>query len=62
MVAYLDCNGTYFRIPQQNIGGSAISVAGEGNYINNAGFEQLIFEVQLNQFGQFNYCTYTYSK
>jgi len=62
MQAYVDCNGSYFRIPQQYLGSSALSVVGEGNYFNTNGFEQLQFEVQINEFGQANYCTYTYSK
>ena len=62
MKAYIDCEGTYFRIPQQTLGSSALSVVGEGNYFNTGGFEQLQFDVQLNEFGQANYCTYTFSK
>lgn len=62
MLAYIDCNGSYFRIPQQYLGSTALSVVGEGNYFNTGGFEQLQFEVQINEFGQANYCTYTYSK
>lgn len=62
MKAYIDCNGSYFRIPQQYLGSTALSVVGEGNYFNTSGFEQLQFEVQINEFGQANYCTYTYSK
>ena len=58
----LDCEGTYFRIPQQTLGSSALSVVGEGNYFNTGGFEQLQFDLQLNEFGQANYCTYTFSK
>ena len=30
MKAYVDCNGTYFRIPQQNLGSTALTVVGEG--------------------------------
>lgn len=62
MKAYVDCEGSYFRIPQQNLGGSALSVVGEGNYFNTGGFEQLQFQVQINNSGQANYCTYTFSK
>jgi hypothetical protein len=62
MKAYIDCNGTYFRIPQQNLGSTALTVVGEGNFFDTGGFVQLQFEVQLNQFGQANFCTYTYSK
>ena len=62
MKAYIACNGTYFQIPQPYLGSSALSVVGEGNYSNTGGFEQLYFEVQINEFGQANYCTYTYSK
>lgn len=62
MKAYIDCSGTYFRIPQQNLGGTALTVVGEGNYFNTGGFEQLQFEVQINNAGQADYCTYTFSK
>jgi hypothetical protein len=62
MKAYIDCEGSYFRIPDQNLGSNAFSVVGEGNYFNTGGFEQLQFEVQHNEFGQANYCTYTFSK
>lgn len=60
--AYVDCNGTYFRIPDQNLGSTAYTVAGEGSLINNNGYIQLQFDVQSNEYGQANYCSYTYSK
>lgn len=60
--AYVDCNGTYFRIPEQYLGGSAYSVVGEGDLVNFNGYIQLQFQVQLNEYGQANYCTYTYFK
>lgn len=52
----------YFRIPDQPLGSTANSVAGEGQYVETGGFTQLQFDVQLNQFGQADYCSYTYSK
>lgn len=71
VTAYVGCtenNATtgslniYFRIPDQALGGSASSVAGEGQYIETGGYAQLLFDVQLNEFGQADYCSYTYSK
>lgn len=52
----------YFRIPDQAMGGSASSIAGEGSLIETAGYTQLQFDVQLNEFGQANFCSYRYSK
>lgn len=60
--AYVDCNGTYFRIPDQNLGSTAYTVAGEGDLVNLNGYIQLQFRVQSNEYGQANYCTYTYSR
>lgn len=62
MLAYIDCTGDYFRIPRQQLGGSALEVEGEGNYFNSGGFVSLQFSIQLNQFGQVDRCDYFYSK
>ncbi len=70
VVAYIGCTesssngGTtiYFRIPDQNLGSSANSVAGEGSYIETGGYVQLSFDVQISEFGQSSYCSYIYSK
>lgn len=64
--AYLGCTNDdlsiYFRIPQQNLGSSAFTVVGEGYYYNNSGFQQLLFDLQITEFNQTNFCSYTYSK
>ncbi|MCB9255770.1 MAG: hypothetical protein H6579_01420 [Chitinophagales bacterium] len=60
--AYVACDGSYFQIPNQSLGSSAYTVVGEGYYINTSGFEQLQFDVQLNENGLANFCSYTYSK
>ena len=71
VTAYIGCTETnstttdlniYFRIPEQYLGSSANSIAGEGQYIETGGYSQLQFDVQLFEFGQANYCSYTYSK
>lgn len=62
MVAYIDCTGEYFRIPEQQLGGSALTVVGEGYYYETGGYVQLQFSVQINQFGQVDRCDYIYSR
>lgn len=62
MVAYIDCTGDYFRIPNQQLGGSALTVEGEGYYYNTGGFVQLQFSIQIFEFGQSDRCDYIYSK
>lgn len=60
--AYLSCDGVYFQIPDQNLGSSAFTVAGEGSYYDYGGYIQLQFDVQINEFGQANYCSYTFTR
>lgn len=69
VTAYIQCSQIvnnyteiYFQIPQQNVGSTAYTVAGEGNYTEAYGSPRLYFSVQLNEYGQANYCTYTYTK
>lgn len=67
--AYISCaanvNGyeqIYFRIPNQSLGSSSNTIQGEGYYNEINGYPTLEFSVQLYEFGQSNYCTYTYTK
>lgn len=60
--AYVACDGVYFQIPSQTLGSSANTVVGEGYYLTTSGFVQLQFDLQLNENGLANFCSYTYSK
>jgi hypothetical protein len=62
VTAYVGCDGSYFRIPSQTLGSSAFTVVGEGYYTNTAGYIQLQFDVQLNENGIANFCSYTYTR
>lgn len=63
-VAYIgtDANNqaNYIRIPNQNLGGSAFTIAGEGSFLDFGGFNRIQLEVQVTQAGIARFCTIIY--
>jgi hypothetical protein len=53
-------NANYLRIPSQNLGGSAFTVAGEGTYLDFGGFNRIQLDLQITQAGTARFCTITY--
>jgi hypothetical protein len=53
-------NANYLRIPNQNLGGSAFTVAGEGTYMDFGGFSRIQLDLQITQAGVARFCTITY--
>jgi hypothetical protein len=53
-------NANYLRIPNQNLGGSAFTVAGEGTYLDFGGFARIQLDLQITQAGVARFCTITY--
>lgn len=52
--------GNYLRFPQQNLGGSATQISGEGYYIETGAGKRFSIDIQLVYNGQSSLCTYTY--